>query len=102
MKYVCNDILKPFKVKIPRYAKRVREIHDLANYLPPPPMKGESEMAANWSVHKEELTTGYLRLAIKDGLSPKMRDKLDDHSEDYRSLTYGYWCDLLSTIEVKD
>ena len=31
-----------------------------------------------------------------------MRDELDDHPEDYRSLTYEYLCDLLSTIEVKD
>ena len=31
-----------------------------------------------------------------------MRDELDDHPEDYRSLTYEYWCDLLSKIKVKD
>ena len=31
-----------------------------------------------------------------------MRDELDDHPEDYRSLTYEDWCDLLYTIEVKD
>ena len=31
-----------------------------------------------------------------------MRDALDDHLEDYRSLNYGNWCELLSTIKVKD
>ena len=31
-----------------------------------------------------------------------MRDKLNDHPEVYRSLTYEDWCDLLTTIEVKD
>ena len=31
-----------------------------------------------------------------------MREELDDHPEDYRSLTYEYWCDLLSTIDVKE
>ena len=31
-----------------------------------------------------------------------MRYELDDHPEDYCSLTYEYWCELLSTIEVKD
>ena len=30
MKYICNDIVKPFKVKILLYYKRVREMHDLA------------------------------------------------------------------------
>ena len=27
---------------------------------------------------------------------------MDDHPEKYFSLTYEYWCDLLSTIEVED
>ena len=31
-----------------------------------------------------------------------MQDELEDHTEDYYSLTYEYWCDLLSTIEVQD
>ena len=34
--YIRNDIMKAFKVKILRYAKRVCEMHDLAKYLPPP------------------------------------------------------------------
>ena len=42
-----------------------------------------------------------IRLSIRDGLPKSMRDELDDHPEDYRSLTYEDWCDLLSTIEVK-
>ena len=31
-----------------------------------------------------------------------MKDELDEHPEDYHSLTYEYWCDLLSMIEFKD
>ena len=31
-----------------------------------------------------------------------MQDDLEDHPKYYCSLTYEYWCDLLSTIEVKD
>ena len=66
MKYVRNDIVKPFKVKIIRYAERVREMNDLAKYLPPPSMKGESAMSYNWNVRNQELTASDLRLAIKD------------------------------------
>ena len=40
MKYVRNDIVKPYKVKKIRYAKRVRKMYDLAKYMPPPSMKG--------------------------------------------------------------
>ena len=102
MKYVHNDILKPLKVKILRYAELVREMHDLAKYLPPPSMKGESAEAANWTVHNQEFTADEFRIAIKDGLPKSMQDEVDDHPEDYRSLTYEYWWELLSTIEVKD
>ena len=40
LKYVCNYIVKPFCVRILRYAKRVRDMHELSKYLPPPSMKG--------------------------------------------------------------
>ena len=36
MKYVFNDILKPFKVKILIYAERVCVMYDLSKYPPPP------------------------------------------------------------------
>ena len=101
LKYIRNDILKPFKVKILRYTERVHEIHNPAKYLPPPQMKRQSVTAANWNVRKEEFSTSDLRLAIKDGLPKYMRDELDDHLEDYCSLTYEYWFNLLSTIQVK-
>ena len=94
--------MKPFKVKIILYAERVCEMHDLDKYLPPPSMKGEIEMAANWNVRNQEFTASDIRIAIKDGFPKYIQDKLDDHPEDYSYLTFGYWCDLLFTIEVKD
>ena len=74
IKYVCNDIVKPFKVKILHYAKRVREMHDQAKYLPPLSMKGASAMAANWNVRNQELTASDIRLAIKGRLPKFMWD----------------------------
>ena len=50
MKYVCNDILKPLNVKILCCSKHICERHDLAKYLSPPSIKGESVMASNWNV----------------------------------------------------
>ena len=41
MKYGRKYIVKPFKVKILRYAERVLDMHDLAKYLRPPWMKGD-------------------------------------------------------------
>ena len=101
MKCVCNDIVKLFKVKIICYVKRVREMHELAKYRPPPYMKRESVMSDNWNICNKKFTTSDIRLAIKDRLPKSMRGELDDHPENYCSLTYEDWCDLLSTIEVK-
>ena len=56
MKYVRNDIVEPLKVKILRYAVRVREMHDLEKFLPPPLMKGESAMSDNWSIRNKYFT----------------------------------------------
>ena len=75
MNYVCNDNVKPFKIKIHRYAERVREIHDLEKYLPPISMKGDSEMAASWSICNKELTISDLQLVIKEELPKSMRDE---------------------------
>ena len=88
MKYVCNNILKPFKVKILWYTERVCEIHDLAKYLPPPSMKGENAMADNWYARNKEFATSDLQLSINDRLPKSIRYELHDHTEDYRSLTY--------------
>ena len=60
MKYVHNDILKPFNIKIHRYARRVREMHELAKYLPPPSKNVECAMEDKWSFHKENFNTGDL------------------------------------------
>ena len=99
---VCSQLhCETLQSKKNRCSERVREMHDLSKYLNPPSMKGESEMEANWNAHNKEFTSNDLQLAIKDGLPKSMRDKLDGHPEDYCSLTYEYWCDILSTIEVK-
>ena len=54
MKYVHNDIVKPFCVRILCYTKRIRDMHDLAKYPPTPSMKGESYETANWKVRDQE------------------------------------------------
>ena len=68
MKYVHNDVVKPLKVKILHYTKRVCNMHDLAKYLPPPLTKGDSSKAANRTVQNKEFTASEVRLAIRDRL----------------------------------
>ena len=53
VKYIHNDIVKPFRVVILQYAERVREMHDLENYLPPPSIKGVSFESASWYVQEK-------------------------------------------------
>ena len=59
-------------------------------------------MAANCSVCNKKFNSSDLWLSIKDVLPKQIRDELDDHPEDYRSLTYKDFCGLMYTIEVKD
>ena len=58
-------------------------------------------MAANWYVRNKEFTNSDIIFSIKDRIPKRIRDELDDHPEDYCSLAYEYWWDLLSTIEGK-
>ena len=87
LKYVRNDIVKPLHAGILRYVDRVLEMNDLAEYLPSPSMKGECYGKDNWKFHDQEFTVSDIHVAIKDGLTSYMQDELEDHQEDYRSLT---------------
>ena len=64
-------------------------------------MKGESYEAANWKFRDQEFTVSEIRIAINDSIPTSSQDDLDDHQEEYRSLTHEGWCALLSTIQVK-
>ena len=80
MNYIFNYIVKPFKVKIIRYAERVHEMHELPKDLPPPSMKGESDEAANLTVRNQSFAASEIRLTIKDGIPSSMQDELEDHT----------------------
>ena len=77
-------------------------MHNLSKYLPTPSMKINNYKADNWKSRDQELYVNEIRFAIKDGLPSYMQDELEDNQEEYYSLTHEDWCDLLSTIEVKD
>ena len=66
IKYIHNDIVKPFRVKILHYAKHIIDMHDLDKYLPPSSMKSESAEAANWTVCNREFMASEIWLTIKD------------------------------------
>ena len=102
LKYIRNDIVKPFRVRILCYADRVREMHDLAKYLPPPSMNGKSYEAANWKFCYQLFTVIEIHVAIQGGIPSSIQYDLDDYLEDHHSLAHEYWCGLLSTIQVKD
>ena len=53
VKYIHNDIMKPFRVGIIHYSERVCEMHDLAKYLLPPSMKGGGFDQEDWDVRNK-------------------------------------------------
>ena len=50
MKYIRNDIVKPFHVVILCYTERVQDTHDLEKHLTPPEMKSNFYEADSWKV----------------------------------------------------
>ena len=88
MKYVRNDIVKPFKVKILCYSERAHEMKELDKYLHPPLIKGVISEADNCTVRNQDFTASEVRLAINDGLPSSMQNELEDHTEQYCSLTF--------------
>ena len=93
--------MKPFRSGILPYAKRVREIHDLAKYLSPPLMKGVSFDSASWDVCGKEFSKQDIHVATKDGLTSYIQNSLENNHEGYHSILHEEWFDLLSTNEVK-
>ena len=73
-------------------------MHDFTKYLSPTSIKVGCYEYANWKVRNID----DIRIAIKDGFPLSMHDELEGNQEDYLSLTHECWCDLLSTIKVKD
>ena len=62
-------------------------------------MKGVSADGANWTIRNQEFKVSEISLVIKDRLPSSKQDELEDHQEEYCSLTRKYWSDLLSAIE---
>ena len=50
LKYICNDIVKPFCVGIICCYEHVQEIHDPEKHLPQTSMKGKSFETDSWKV----------------------------------------------------
>ena len=86
LKYICNDVVNPFRVTILHYVERVVEIHDLAKHLPPPFMKGGFYEAYNWKFCDKGFSVHEIRFAIKDLIPSSMQDELEDNQEDYHFM----------------
>ena len=77
-------------------------MHDIYKYLHPPSMKDGSYESANWDVRYGGFFENETRIAMEDVIPSSIQYKLEDNQEDYCSQAHKYWCDLLSTIEIKD
>ena len=74
VKYIHNDIVKPFIVVILQYAERVREMQDLENSLHPPSMKVVGFESASWYVRSKEFNQHVIQVSTKDRLPTSIQD----------------------------
>ena len=72
LKYIHNHLVKNFRVIILQYSKRIHEMHNIANPLPPTSNKIDLFDQAYWRVCYIEFTGDEIRIATKDGLLPYM------------------------------
>ena len=80
--------MKPFKVGIIKYNERVREIHNLEKYLPPPLMKGQEYNEADWEVRDKGLSDNNIRVTTRNKLPISMQDELDEKDKYYRYVPH--------------
>ena len=102
VKYIHNDIVKHSRVRILQYAELDREMNDLAKYLTPPQMKSVRFESDRWDICDNEFSEHIIRVETKDALPTYMKDQLEYNNQDDRSILHEDWCDLISTVEVKD
>ena len=102
VKYIHNDIMKPLRVGILQNAERVRKMHGLAKYLSPPSMKGGDYDHSYWTICNKELSEHEICVVTKYGLPISMQYEFKDKIEDCCFIHHKYWCELLSTMDIKD
>ena len=88
MKYICNDIQKPFRVSILHYTNIAHYIHDLEKYLLPTTKKRYGYHQADWRVCNREFTEDEIRVANKYGINQYTKDEIEDKDQDYHALPH--------------
>ena len=65
VKYIHNDIVKPFIVGIIQCTESARDMHDPAKYLPPPLTEGKEYSDADWTVCDKYLYENEIDVATR-------------------------------------
>ena len=101
-RYLDQNITKPFNWNMMKYCKRVRELYDCLQYLPPPSMKGDGFIEADWVTLQTAPAEIRISRAIRDGLPEVMQAELDQKETDYRALLEAEFFVALQDIEQAD
>ena len=83
-----------------KYCERVRKLYDSLQYLPPPLLKNQEYLEADWeTLDKNPLEYNICRSICADGLPLVMQDELDHKETDYRVMTPEELFSALDDIE---
>ena len=102
MKYIHNEILKPYSVIILQYDDRNRNMHELDKYLTNLSTKGNMYDQTNCKVCDQYFTEDAIRVSTKIGIPTYMQDDMEDKDAYFISLSHEEWQGLLSTLEDKE
>ena len=101
-RYLDQNITKPFNWNMMKYCKRVRELYDCLQYLPPPSMKGDGFIEADWVTLQTAPAEIRISRAIRDGLPEVMQVEFDQKETDYRAMLEAEFFFALQDIEQAD
>ena len=74
VKYISNDIVKPFRLVILHYDEHVREMYDLDKYLLPPLQKGWGCNHTYWNVCGKKTNEEKICVSTKEVPSTSMQE----------------------------
>ena len=66
VKFIHNDIVKPFGIGIIQYTERFWDMQDISKYLPPHSNKGGYFEQTDWDIRDKYFNEDVIHIATKD------------------------------------
>ena len=88
MKYIKNNIKKPYKVRVLHYTDHIRDMHGMDSCLSRYIKKVQEYHVADWGTRNKPFNEEKNIIATRDGLLPLTRYDTEDRKKYYCSIQH--------------